>query len=351
MMRVVVVLFVLALPSIARAAAMPEPPPPPPPIPVFPIEQGVATDRALDVRCEALSREAARCTMTLELDVVANGDADASFFVPIANGVHVDPTLEDDPARPGWIRVPASERAHVRIVAVRTIAVGTAGEQRYVLMADALYTRHMLLATRSPRMGGEGERTPGGYASELFAQDAPIAGPLSVTATLPDNVQLSVDGQPAANGSIEGGRTMSLVIEPDPADEAVLRQGGPFLGAGAQTEATNEDYRFLMRAGYELGIHDWVIGSVAVETDFQTRFTSSLMVEIATPPRVVLILGLPSCSAGIGVTWDVSEEHGHRAGLRLAAGAGPPVVAVQGTFDYYASDDEWVIGLVGRVGL
>lgn len=361
-------LAIALVPSLARARAMPEPPAPPPVnvIPQITISGGVAANRSLEVRCERPAPMTARCTITLELDVVATSEEGARFDVPdLADGpVTVDPRFVAEPppdpsdlyrqpaiAMPRY-RVPPSERAHVRVVAVRSFAASRPENRTdYLLWTDALHARHLFLATRSPRMGGALPMAPGRFESPLFGEEAPVEGPLRVRATLPEGVSLAVDGVDVRGEStVDAGRSLALVLDPGPQDEALFRHGGPFLGAGISTVDGEESERFLLRAGYELGLHDWVIGSIALESDFETRFTGSLLIELATPPLFVLIFGAPSFSGGIGATWDISEQ-GHRAGVRFSAGAGLPVAGVQGTFDYYPEGDEWVVALVGRASL
>lgn len=346
------VLVVLLVPTTASARRVPpERPPQPPAIPRVLLENARIENRAIRVRCELASRELADCEIVAELDVVPTGEAEARFALDRDTdaNVSIEPALETDPQNGTYV-VPAEARARVRITRQQRLATGTrAAGSDYILIADALFMRHLWLATRSRRMGGD-IAEPGVYATALFLDVAEQEGTVAVEASLPDHVELRIDETPVqGTATLPHARFMVLSLAALPQDDqSGLRHGGPFLGLGEQLAGERVPERFVMRAGYELGLHDWVILSASIETDFATRFTSALLVEAATPPFFFLLLGFPSLSAGLGATWDISDR-GHRAGLRTSIGAGLPVVSFQATFDYYPSDDETVTTLMGRL--
>ena len=94
--------------------------------------------------------------------------------------------------------------------------------------------------------------------------------------------------------------------------------------------------------------------SVAAETDFARVVELAVMLEAASPSMAFP----PSISVGIGLPIRVWSEPGAlpaaaspTAGLRLAGGATFLAVGFEALFDYWPSDGNWVVGLLGRVGL
>lgn len=122
----------------------------------------------------------------------------------------------------------------------------------------------------------------------------------------------------------------------------VLRHGGPFLALGGTIDAG-----LWGRIGYEIGLGEWVLVSVAADTDFVDEAVIAPLVEIAS----YSVLVGPSLSIGVGVPVRVAPDV--RAGVRIEASATFYAIAFVASFDVFpdAPFRPFEIHLLGRIGL
>lgn len=225
--------------------------------------------------------------------------------------------------------------------------------------ADALSARHPLLVT-SMRTEERGFI----YSRALTRHFASAPDAVVIRARLPAGYRIAVEG--GASGEprlLEDGWTELSVHRPgdetDPdirvlvrrGDSPVLRNGGVFLALGGVVLTPNgmaPANVFWARLGYEIGFSDFLITSLAVETDFTRRMGLSLMIEAGSPS-----FGLPpSLSAGVGGLLRLLSETGEvTGGLRLAVGTVVYSVGFEAMFDVFPVDGGFTITLLGRAGL
>jgi len=317
---------------------------PPPPSPQLQFPGGAFENRELSVRCERPPDEPVVCAISLSVDAVAPAEGSGGLLEVRDPGVS---QVAIDGIRSTSAEIAPGQRAHVQMSLRRAFSHHTP-PGGYFLAADALWLRHVFFASRSRRLS-PGVTRLRGTRLPLFPPSAgAVRGPLRVHVQAPDDVSVRVDGEVIEGRVVvAGGRRLTIAPVAED-DEQLLRNGGPYLAAGASGDVPED--RFVLRGGYELGLQDWVIVSAAIESDFTTRATASALVELVSPAFFIFVLGLPGVSAGVGAAMEVSDQ-GVRGGLRLSAGSQLPVAGLQGTFDYYPDDDAWVIGIAGRVSL
>ncbi len=314
------------------------------PAPAVELAGAVARDRTLSVRC----RNASDCRLTLDFEITA--PSAVVVLVQIASSRDV--VLVDGQPAEESIPLEAGQSVRMRIELTRAVHVRYRDDNLFFMMADALWARHMVLAPRSPRLTTARREAWGLAWTPIIGE---VEGALRVSAELSEDTTLAIDEQPVDGASAELAPGLLIHLNDRAASdesEHWVRQGGPVLGLGAffPTSAANET-RFGMRLGYEFGIHDWIIVSGAIETDFDSQATLSLLLEGATPNMLFFImLGVVSISAGVGATLELSPT-GARGGVRLSGGVQAAPLGVQLTFDYYPDGDDWTIAVMGRVSI
>lgn len=218
---------------------------------------------------------------------------------------------------------------------------------------DALAARHPLLAARW-------EIVRRGFP---WRRASPIhfggVGPTTIRIRIrgAEEWQPSVHADHPATESIEDGARV-FTWSPAEGDRAVaraigvelsrgihtetLRHGGPFLALGATVGG-----EFRGRLGYEIGLGEWVLVSVAADTDFVREAVVAPLLEIASYSMLVA----PSVSIGAGVPIRLAPYT--RVGLRIEASATFFAVAFVASLDVYPDDVQypWAVHLFGRVGL
>ena len=247
-----------------------------------------------------------------------------------------------------------------RTVELRGAIEITRGDSGSIGETDALAARHPLLASSS--RGAERTFT---YARPVAPHFVSVPDQVSFRIHVPDGYYLhtqdgwdvggtSRDRVLTVHGPAEG-RTVDIPIGIRTGEEVteIIRNGGPFLAFGAAI-GDGRSTTFRARAGYEIGFLDWLLVSVAVETDFTRAVELALMIEAASPSLIFP----PSFSVGIGLPVRVWADPNAMptaatptVGLRLAAGATFIAVGFEALFDYWPADGSWVLGLLGRVGL
>ena len=260
--------------------------------------------------------------------------------------------------RPLTFPIPAGGERTIELHATVELVRANSG---MVGTTDPLHARHPLVATA----------TTGHERTFIYAR--PVAGHFE---SVPDQVTLRVrvpDGHyldtSAGGWTVEGTPHERLVTVRMPRDVrnvnlpisiragspemAIIRNGGPFLAFGAAI-GDGRATTFRGRLGYEIGFIDWILVSVAVETDFSRVVELAVMLEAASPSFVFP----PSFSIGVGLpirVWGdprvIPTIPSPTVGVRLAGGATFLAVGFEALFDYWPADGNWSLGLLGRIGL
>lgn len=204
------------------------------------------------------------------------------------------------------------------------------------------------VATRHPLLGSE---VPRSNVFDLTYELSPVrswAGTpprVTVTLTHPIAWRVTLHEQPTADGK--------LTLEVDAAQVERLRarlelpgprlfNGGLFIGAGGAVLN-----RFRFRAGYEIAAPEWLLHSLAVETDFTSALAFIPAVHAASEGLLVLI---PSLSAGLGLPIEVRPSL--RVGARLQLTVHWPFVGFVAALDVFpGTRDPVQVTLTGQVGL
>jgi hypothetical protein len=328
------------LPSSARAE---------PPVvataraPSLEVHGGTVRDRRLTGRCTADHA----CELELTFEVVA-GDREV---VVSADGDTLAAFTVDAPAEAVKLHVfvvPAGTSARARLATRLSVPPP---RERYSAIFDAFWLRHVLLAPRAPRT--RRWEPAGAMEMTLAAVGATLDGPVQLAVALDPGIALEVDDEATApDASVAGGHLL-VVRFPDrmrSRPPTGFRRGGPFVALGKDMTGDGE-HPWLARAGYEVGVGDWLVPWAGIETDFEHRAAVSAVVEVATPALSWFVVQFPSLFGGAGVVFDAAEGGVRRAGFRLTAGASVPALSVRWTFDRYPSDGEWRWSLVGQLSL
>ena len=276
--------------------------------------------------------------------------------VMVLEGVELSgsaPTL-----RPLSVGIPPG--ATITLVMRASLRVGASGSAD---PASSLLAGRDALSARHPVLVGPWNGTERGFrwTRPIGIRWASV-GETSITVHAPAGWRVRADDfreEQQADGTYEG--TFQPGGTPPPAVEVVLthggsrddvRAGGPFVGLGGTF-----DQGFRLRAGWEMGITEWVILSASADTDFQNFVVITPMVEAATWSLIVA----PSLSAGIGVPIRYGPMPSQvdttmlvfdwTAGLRLEASATFLSVAFVASFDIYPQYGGFEITLMGRVGI
>lgn len=219
---------------------------------------------------------------------------------------------------------------------------------------DALSARHPLLA-----QGWRIERR-----GIVWARPSPVhwtsVGPTTMRIRAPSDWDVSVHAErPLDDRAQDGARV--LVWTPGEADatspEVVgvelargvhaepIRHGGPFLAVGGTV-----DRGFWGRLGYEIGLGEWFLLSVAADTDFESSVILAPLLEVASYGLAIV----PSFSFGVGLPVQIWQQ-APLAGLRLEASATFYAFAFVASVDYFPDvgmgRDAAHVRLLARVGL
>lgn len=123
--------------------------------------------------------------------------------------------------------------------------------------------------------------------------------------------------------------TYSLVVPP-----GLFVNGGPIVGIGAELEEAGP----RLRAGYEIGLKDWMIGSLAYESFVdrnRSNYTFVAAFEAASPNVIILI---PSLSAGLGLPVQFHSSGPVSVGARGFVGLSFPLLSLMVPVDVYFDD-------------
>lgn len=300
----------------------------------------------LTVRCEAASDQLARCDLEIRWTLRASTDRTVALH---ASAVALEGVLLASEDRS--TDTPSLQPLEVPLVADvprEVVLRGRASLRGTEGTMDGITARHMVLATP----------LTGPHANVLFTRAvertfARVPATVTVEGTVPDGFSLRAldvpvgGGEPVELATAQLGGRANVPLRLEREGGFFLRHGGPFLGLGGTF-----DRGFRGRLGYELGLGELVIVSVAVDSDFSELVTLGAVVELATPSWFFP----PSVFAGIGYAHRWAIRNGSSlprssGGLRLEVGAVLAVVGIVGSFDYFPDDGGFTASLLGRVSL
>lgn len=313
----------------------------------------IASER-VDLSCEQgqEGENELRCELAVAWELRHEGDEPTSaaivlswpFEAPATLRVHDTPLPELPTLRPVSVLVPARGTTPVTLRAtlrLRTSYAGTgSGIPSPVDPVDPLHARHPLFSTpwNIARRGLVWVR-----ADDLrFAS----VGPTRVTVRLPPGW--------TGVGALHGDGAQAYVYETPQREspnrigielvrgsrERLLRHGGPFLALGGTV-----DQGFRGRVGYELGLGESVLVSLALDTDLQRQVLLTPQVELASWGLVVV----PSLAVGAGLPIQFAPTT--ELGLRLETSATLYALAFVATFDYWPALSTWQVSFLARIGL
>lgn len=123
--------------------------------------------------------------------------------------------------------------------------------------------------------------------------------------------------------------TYSLVVPP-----GLFVNGGPIVGIGAELEEAGP----RLRAGYEVGLMDWIIGSLAYESFVDRKRSNYTFVAAfeAASPNVFIVI--PSLSAGLGLPVQLHSSGPVSVGARGFVGLSFPLFSLMVPIDVYFDD-------------
>ncbi|MFK7989985.1 MAG: hypothetical protein AB8I08_28455 [Sandaracinaceae bacterium] len=122
-----------------------------------------------------------------------------------------------------------------------------------------------------------------------------------------------------------------------------LAHGGPALTLGGALDGDTP----TLGVGYELGLFDYLIGSVWFETDFES-VREVLLVEAALPGGAVIF---PSLAAGVGLSAQQAGDDDPQVACRIRLTASTLIIGVVTDFDYRPVTGEWIITVMGRASI
>lgn len=224
---------------------------------------------------------------------------------------------------------------------------------------DALRARHPLLGTST-----EAEDRGFVFSRAVARHFVGAPNTLTIRVRLPEGFTMvgATDLTLVPDRSVDGWQVYRMHHPADETDPDIrvtirrgetpfIRNGGPFIALGGivlTPDGSTPNNIFWARLGYEIGFVDWVLLSVAAETNFSSRFGMSVMLEAASPSFTVP----PSFSVGVGAALRLASESPNvEAGVRLAVGAVLVSVGFEALFDFYPTDGGFTITLLGRAGL
>ena len=210
---------------------------------------------------------------------------------------------------------------------------------------DPVYARHPLLATPWVRV-----RRGLSWARPDDLRFAAI-GPTRVLVRAPEGWHPGSDLRPTdehrvfryASPDEQASRYVALELTRGSRGD-FFRNGGPFLALGGTIDAG-----FRGRLGYEIALDEFVLVSVAVDTDFERQVIVTPVVEVASWGMVLV----PSLSLGAGVPIRVTDhaDYPSAVGVRLESSATFYSVAFVATLDIWPVDGSYALSLLGRIGL
>lgn len=300
------------------------------------------------LRCEDAADALATCTIEAHWTLRAPRDQTTQLYASVVG-------VEDALLAAGEASTdaPALAPLELSLTAEAPIEVVLTGRTRLRSSGgstDAIDARHLVLAT--PREGPHANVLYTRAVARTFAS-TPAEVTLAVHFTGERSFTARAFDTPLGEAATSVGGTLlgeraNIPLRIQREGGFILRHGGPYLGLGGTF-----DRGFRGRLGYELGIDELVLVSVAVDSDFTDSVVLGALVEVATPSFVVP----PSLSAGVGFVQRFrlgvlpAGVAPTSSGLRLEAGAVFAVVGIVASFDYFPDDGAFTISLLGRVSI
>lgn len=305
------------------------------------------TAETVSVRCEPAAGLVASCEFMVRWSLVSSAPVETSLYATV-DGVE-EPLLTAGEATSD---APSLAPLRVRAQADELVEVSLRGRVHVRARSettDAIVARHPWLATPRPDQLGRVVFTRA--VGRTFAA-VPDAVSMSIVTT--GELAASVLGRrPTPDGTIELDRSAlasrtHIAVEVSTPRGFSVRHGGPFLGLGGAF-----DHGFRARLGYELGLDDVTVLSVAVDSDFADVLVVAALLELASPSFIVP----PSVSVGIGPAVRQRLRPSPSGGaetsgvFRLEIGAVFVVVGVVVSFDYVPDDASFTTSLLGRLSI
>jgi hypothetical protein len=130
----------------------------------------------------------------------------------------------------------------------------------------------------------------------------------------------------------------------EPGTDDGLHDGGPLLGIGGRLD----EWEFRMRAGWEVGWGDYLIGSAVVESNLHSTLTFVPVAEVATRNYLVFF---PAMGAGIGLPIQLRLGAPAAVGVRVQGTLSFAILSLVFSFDYFPSESAGAaqFALVGQV--
>lgn len=127
----------------------------------------------------------------------------------------------------------------------------------------------------------------------------------------------------------------------------IFVNGGPFIGAGAEFEEPGG----RLRAGYEIGLSDFMLASLAFELyggRLRHDYTIVPTFEVATHN---IFFFIPAISAGVGIPVQLHDVGPAQVGARVVVGLSFPIVSILVPVDVYFDDPGHPkAAFVGQIG-
>jgi hypothetical protein len=219
-------------------------------------------------------------------------------------------------------------------------------------LGGGLLTELDPLAARHPILGESWQSASRGFVW-IRPDDLRFAsvGPTSIEVRVPDgwfggaDLKSSADARVFTYSSSEGSAHRDVTLQLSRGSRhGFIRHGGPFLAFGGTI-----DEGIRARLGYTVAFGEFVLASLAVDSDFERQVIITPQVEIASWSMVLI----PSLSLGLGVPIRVTEHemYARTVGLRVEASATFLALGFVATLDIWPATESYQITLLGRIGL
>jgi hypothetical protein len=244
-----------------------------------------------------------------------------------------EPPDESAPGpHPSGIEISLGAGACAELVARGSLHLGWAGGRGYAL--DPVHARHQLI---QPAPAPAPVVQASYYLSPIrtFASAGPITLVVEHPSSWTPSIRLETTDGRVEPVELEAGRAtlpsdrarmLRLTFDHSP----TVHSGGPFAGIGG---AFGEGGGLRLRAGYELAAPSWLFWSVTAETDADSLFILTPLVEAASDQ----VLIIPSFGFGAGVPVRIEPEPA--VGARLQASMTLYKLGLVGSFDWFPRGD------------
>jgi hypothetical protein len=277
----------------------------------------------------------------------------------------VDATLARGERRPGTqltsagLRIALERGRTARVSVAGRIAPGRYFQAGYDIPLPR--TRHMLLGASPPRSNTfhleyliSPIRSWGSPAPEIAVSVSyPRAWKLSVRATggpteRPDATRANAGRRRVVESFRVAGQSVDKLWLEIQAPPPLPFHGGPFAGVGGNLDDSGG---LRARFGYEIAAPEWLLLSLAVDTNFRDDVVLAPGVEAASRSFAGII---PSVGLGLGLPVRLVEER--RVGLRVQLTVHWPILGWITCFDVYpgrgfSEPRRFQVGMLAQIGL